>query len=312
MKRHELEMDRLLLGDNQFFGINHMSEQRARSQSLRFSNIRAIMDVIDGAYEEGVTTFMCTTHDSVSLICDHVRANPSRYRNFQIYPCMPYAHKYADAVTEHGMLAALKRFLPQEGRLATLLQGGLSLARKDIETMIALLVDAEMKMFKGIRTPAVFIQNVVVDFLMGLGFKEALRIFADHVRARYGAEPGFITMNLPLLAQTLDEAGVEDPIVCANINKAGFRMCGSLETYARILASGRFRTIAMSVFASGAIPPEEAIEWISGLPGISSIVFGASSRDNIRRTRQLVELHGTCIGASRSPLPERALYEFTD
>ena len=27
-------MDRLLLGDNQFFGINHMSEERARAQAM--------------------------------------------------------------------------------------------------------------------------------------------------------------------------------------------------------------------------------------------------------------------------------------
>ena len=30
---------------------------------------------------------------------------------------MPYAHKYANAVTEDGMLGAVKRFLPDEGLL---------------------------------------------------------------------------------------------------------------------------------------------------------------------------------------------------
>ena len=45
----------------------------------------------------------------------------------------------------------------------------------------------------------------------------------------------------------------------------------------------------MSVFASGAIPPREAIEWVCALPNIESIVFGASSRANIRSTRQLVD-----------------------
>ena len=28
-------MDRLLFGDNQFFGVNHMSEEKARAQSMR-------------------------------------------------------------------------------------------------------------------------------------------------------------------------------------------------------------------------------------------------------------------------------------
>ena len=45
----------------------------------------------------------------------------------------------------------------------------------------------------------------------------------------------------------------------------------------------------MSVFASGAIPPREAIEWICAQDNIQAIVFGASSRQNIRSTRELVD-----------------------
>jgi hypothetical protein len=47
----------------------------------------------------------------------------------------------------------------------------------------------------------------------------------------------------------------------------------------------------MSVFASGALKPDEAIEWVSKLPNLKSIVFGASSRRNIRSTRELVDKH---------------------
>ena len=36
-------------------------------------------------------------------------------------------------------------------------------------------------------------------------------------------------MNLPRLLDVLDELGIENPIVCANINKIGFRMCGGIE-----------------------------------------------------------------------------------
>ena len=44
----------------------------------------------------------------------------------------------------------------------------------------------------------------------------------------------------------------------------------------------------MSVYASGAIPAREAIEWVCAQPNIASIVFGASSKANIRNTRELV------------------------
>jgi len=293
-------MDRLLFGDNQFFGVNHMSEEKARSQAKRFQDINEIIRVLDASYDEGVRTFMCTTHARIELICDHMRANPARYSDFVFYPCMPYAHKYADAVTEDGPFGALKRFLPSEGLLDAAMRGGMSLAKKDVEGVATLLVDAEMKMFEGLKTPVIFLQNVVVDLLLGLGFKDAFPIFANHVKSRYGAEPGFITMNLPKLLGVLTETGIQNPIVCANINKIGFRMSGGLDAYTQALRDHQCRAIAMSVFASGAIPPAEAIDWICRQPNIEAIVFGASSRANIANTRDLVASRWPEIAGARA------------
>lgn len=282
-------MPPLLFGDNQFFGVNHMSEEKARAQAMRFQDIAAVQAVLDDAYDEGITTFMCTTHDRIKLVADHVRARPERYSEMAFYPCMPYAHKYANAMTADGPLGALRRFLPDTGFLDAAMRGTRSLAGKDIEGISTLLIDAEMKMFTGLRTPVVFLQNILVDLLLGLGFLDAFRIFADHVRVRYDAEPGFITMNTPALLDALDQVGIANPIVCCNLNKVGFRMSGGMAAYRRTLEERRFRAIAMSVFASGAIPAREAIEWVCAQPNVESIVFGASSRANIHSTKELVD-----------------------
>lgn len=281
-------MDRILFGDNQFFGVNHMSEEKARAQSMRFQDTAAVIEVLEDAYAEGIRTFMCTTHEKISEVCDYFRANRDKYPDFKFYPCMPYAHKYANAAAELGVLGAVRSFLPAENAFGALLKGGMSLARKDVEGLASLLIDAEMKMFAGLPTPIVFLQNVATDFLLGLGFDEALRIFADCVRAQYGAEPGFITMNAPMLVARLEKVGVTDPIICTNINKIGFRMCGGMDAYESLIASGRCRLIAMSVFASGALPPEEALQYVCSRPQIQSIVFGASSRRNIAQTSRLI------------------------
>ena len=281
-------MDRIVFGDNQFFGINHMSEEKARAQAIRFQETSAIIEVLDHAYAEGVRTFMCTTHERIAEICDHFRANLERYPDFQFYPCMPYAHKYANAVTDLGMLGALRSFLPESGALGTLIQGGKALATSDIESIGQLLIDAEMKMFAGLKTPVIFIQNVVTDLLLGLGMKDTFRVFSDHVRTKYGAEPGFITMNVPMLLDALDQVGIVNPIVCANINKSGFRMSGGIERYEEVLRTRRFRPMAMSVFASGAIPPQEALAYVCGLKPVESILFGASSRQNIHQTCKMI------------------------
>lgn len=281
-------MDRILFGDNQFFGVNHMSEEKARAQLMRFKDTASIMRVLDSAYDLGITTFMCTTHDRVGEIADLVRAQSDRYSTFQFMPCMPYAHKYANSVGEVGILETLKRFAPG-GMIETLVKGAFSAATKDLPALMQLLVDAEMKRFSGLRTPVIFVQNVVTDLLLGMGLHQMLAEFDAYVRDRYRAEPGYITMNLPRLVDALERVGIQNPVVCANINKVGFRMCGGIDAYRDVLASGRCRAIAMSVFASGAIPPAEAIEWVCGLKGVQSIVFGASSSANIRQTKELIE-----------------------
>ena len=143
-------MERVLFGDNQFFGVNHMSEERARAQAMRFQDIQAIINVLDAAYDEGVKVFMCTTHERIVEVCDRIRANRTHYADFQFYPCMPYAHKYANAVTELGILGALNMFLPEGGMVSGMIKGGLSVARKDVEGLAGMLIDAEMKMFKGL------------------------------------------------------------------------------------------------------------------------------------------------------------------
>jgi hypothetical protein len=283
------QMDRVLFGDNQFFGVNHMSEEKARAQAMRFQNISEVIEVLDDAYAEGIKTFMCTTHERISAVCDHFRTNPAKYLGYKFYPCLPYAHKYANAAAELGVLGALRSFLPEENALGALLRGGVSLATKDVEGLARLLIGAEMKMFAGLDAPVVFLQNVATDFLLGLGFDEAFRIFADCVREDYKAEPGFITMNAPALMPRLDKVGIKNPIICANINKIGFRMCGGMNAYEELITQGKCRLIAMSVLASGALRPQEALEYVCKYPQIESIVFGASSRRNIAQTKQLID-----------------------
>jgi hypothetical protein len=269
-------VERILFGDNQFFGVNHMSEEKARAQAAQFKDTAAIMKVLDDAYDVGLKVFMCTTHDRVGEIADLVRANPTRYKDFTFYPCMPYAHKYANSVGEVGILETLKRFAPGS-LVGTLIQGAMSVVTQDIYRLMKMLVDAEMKRFAGLKTP------------IGLKLYDVFPAFAQHIRDKYDAEAGFITMNLPKLVEVLEGVGVKNPIVCANINKIGFRMSGGIDSYRQVLSSGRCRAIAMSVFASGAIPPAEAIDWVCGVEGVQSILFGASSAGNIRRTKELID-----------------------
>lgn len=281
-------MEKVLFGDNQFFAVNHASDEKARAQSIRFKDDSAIIKVIDQAVDLGIKTFMCTTHDRIAAVCDHIRNNPERYRDFKIYPCMPYAHKYANAVTELGIVGTIKQYVP--GNLfSSFAKGGLAFLSKDFIGLMELLIDAEMKMFKGINTPVIFIQNVLVDMILGLKMYDVFKEYDSYIRKKYQAEPGYITMNMPALLDALNLIGIENPIICSSINKIGFRMSGGIEIYEKYLNEKQFRPIAMQVLAAGALQPKEAIEYLGRFPKIESVLFGASSRGHIKETVDLIE-----------------------
>ena len=281
-------MEKVLLGDNQFFAVSHLSDERSREQSIRFKDDEAIIRVIDQAIELGIKTFMCTTHDRIANICQHIRKNPGKYDGFKVYPCMPYAHKYANAVTELGIIGTIKRYVP--GNIfSTFTKGGVAYLSNDFIKLIEIFIDAEMKMFYGISTPVIFIQNVVVDLVLGLKMYDIFKEYDKYIRKKYNAEPGYITMNLPALLDALNSIGVENPIICSSINKVGFRMSGGKEIYEKYLNEKEFRPIAMQVLAAGALKPGEAIEYLGNFPKIESVLFGASSRSHIQETRELIE-----------------------
>lgn len=281
-------MDRVLFGDNQFFAVNHLSDEKSRQQSMRFRDVKSIMYVLDQAIDLGINTFMCTTHDRIGEITEIMRNNKARYQDFNIFPCMPYAHKYANAVTELGIIGTIKEYVP--GNLFSFaIKGGMGVLNKDFGKLMEMLIDAEMKMFKGVNTPVIFIQNVLVDMVLGLGMYEVFAQYHAYVKKKYNAEPGYITMNMPKLLDALESVGIENPIICSSINKIGFRMSGGIELYEQYLTERTFRPVAMQVLAAGALRPKEAIEYLSKFPKIESVLFGASSKSHIEETKLLIE-----------------------
>ena len=282
-----MKMDKALFGDNQFFAVNHLSDEKSRQQSIQFRENTAILKVLDSAMDIGINTFMCTTHDRIANICEHMRNHPERYGNFNIFPCMPYAHKYANAVTELGIMGTIQQYVP--GNLfGTFAKGGLALLSKDFAKLMQILIDAEMKMFKGINTPVIFIQNVITDMILGLKMYDVFVEYDQYIRKKYNVEPGYITMNMPKLLDVLNSLGIVNPIICSSINKIGFRMSGGKTLYEKYLEEKEFRPIAMQVLAAGALRPKEAIEYLGQFPKIESVLFGASSKAHIQETKDLI------------------------
>jgi len=281
-------MHRIIFGDNQFFGVNHVSDEKSRTQSIKFKEDKTILNTIDFALGNGAGAFMCTTHDRISKLNEVIRQDIKMANSLEFYPCLPYAHKYANALTELGVTGTIKEYLPGN-ILGSFMKGGIAYMKNDYIAMMELLIDAELKMFRNLHTPVIFLQNVITDLLLGLKMKNILKAYHDYIIKKYNAEPGYITMNMPALLNMLEEIGISNPIICSSINIDGFRMSGGKALYENTLKTKNVRGVAMQVLSGGVANPEKSIEYVCSLPKIESILFGASSKENIINTISLIK-----------------------
>jgi len=79
-----------------------------------------------------------------------------------------------------GVQGTIKRYDPRNF-FGFIYKGGIALMSKDYLSIMELLIDAEMKMFKCIDTPVIFLQNVITDLLLGLGLVEVLKGCLDYI-----------------------------------------------------------------------------------------------------------------------------------
>ncbi len=289
------KIDRIVFGDNQFFGINHMSQEKAQQLSEQFFHTENILKVYDIAFQNGIEAVMLNSNDRAKEICDYFRENKSKYGNLHWYPSIPYPHKYANMVNEKGIFPAINDALFSNntalGVLGMVAKGSMAVFNKDAMELMKMLVDVEVKMFKGLDVKVVFLQNIIVDLLLGYDVKEVFYEYCNYIRKKYKALPGLITQNLPYLKAKLEEWGIEEVVICSSINKIGYLMSPNVESYVETISKNdplKYQLMAMSTLASGAIKATEAYNFINSLP-IQSVVFGASSERNIKETVSLIK-----------------------
>ena len=74
-------MDKIIFGDNQFFGVNHISEQTAIKQAQRYKNSEDIFKTLEYVNEIGIKSFMFTTHNQLEPVLEMIRNN-SKFNDF--------------------------------------------------------------------------------------------------------------------------------------------------------------------------------------------------------------------------------------
>lgn len=289
-------IDKIIFGDNQFFGINHMSQEKAQQLSEKFFDINNIYSVYDLVFQAGIKAIMLNSNDRAKDICEHFRIIKPKYSEINWYPSIPYPHKYANLISEKGIIPTINDVLFKDNSamqvLGMIAKGGIAVLGKDAIKMMQMLIDVEMKMFKGLNIKVIFLQNIITDLILGYDVKEIFMEYCDYIRKKYKVLPGLITQNMPILKRKLEDWGIEEVVICCSYNKIGYLMSPDVAAYveaSRSNDSSKYQLMAMSTLASGAIPAKEAYNFINQQK-LQSVVFGASSKKNIEETISLIEI----------------------
>lgn len=289
-------IDKIIFGDNQFFGINHMSQEKAQQLAEKFFDINAIYRIYDIVFETGIKAVMLNSNDRAKDICNYFLKNKNKYQDITWYPSIPYPYKYANLVAEKGIFPAINEILFKDNTakdmLNMLTKGSMAVLGKDVIKMMQMLIDIEMKIFKGLNVKVIFLQNIITDLLLGYGIRDLFFEYCEYIRKKYNILPGLITQNLPFLLKKLEEWKINEVVLCTSYNKIGYLMSPDVETYIEIIRRNDpkdYQIVAMSTLASGAIPVNEAYNFINQ-QNIQAVVFGASDRKHIEETIKLINI----------------------
>jgi len=290
------KIDKIILGDNQFFGINHMSQEKAQTLAEKFYNIENIFKIYDDAFESGVNAVMLNSNDRATDITAYFKENKAKYGNINWYPSIPYPYKYANLIAEEGIFPAINEILFKNnsvgGMMNMVLKGSSAILQNDAIKLMNMLIDVEMRMFKGLNIKVVFLQNIITDLMLGYGVKDVFYEYCQHIRKKYNAIPGLITENMPYLKAKLSDWGITDVVICSSFNKIGYLMSPNIESYIEAIKNNdpeKYQLMVMSTMASGAVPAKQAYEFVNK-QNIQSVVFGASSKAHIQETVNLIKI----------------------
>ncbi|MGA3297228.1 MAG: hypothetical protein ABSD41_07230 [Candidatus Bathyarchaeia archaeon] len=131
------------------------------------------------------------------------------------------------------------------------------------------------------------IWKFLTDLCLGLKEVHLLDAFAQHIREKYHAKPGFVTYNLVSFVELFRKAGMimKDVVIMTPFNSIGYQMSPSrqsCETCLSFLYQGD--VIAMSIMAGGFLKVQEAINYVRSLPNFSGVAVGVSSKEHAHNT----------------------------
>jgi len=288
----------LLVGDNPFHGISHLSQERGRLRGNAITQAEYAAKLVMTSVDNGANGFMFSVSSETLSILRIIRER-GEIKRLRLYALVPYAYEYVRLATQIGGISGLAKKLAKQivmsGNVRAIATGLKGVIRTDPMALMKTYLIYEISRIKSsagkqANLDCVLLHEVITDMGLALSLDWLFRSYVDFM-LKLGIKPGFETRNFAYLVSRLKEWGVEfgEIIIATPLNKVGFQMNPSRTECEKALASlPEPNVIAMSILAAGYLKPLEAINYIRSLANLKGVVVGVSKEQHARETFKLL------------------------
>jgi hypothetical protein len=259
----------LLVGDNPFHGISHLSQERARERPTEKAADTAqyAADLVRLSLENDADGFMFSVDEVTLSIIEELS------RDFvgevQLYAIAPYAYEYVRKSTQTGGVSGLAASFAKEmifSRNIKVLASNLGgIAHFDLSALLQSYVAYELSRInaasgKNMHLQSFMLHEIITDMVLALNMEDLCKDYIAFLGKRH-IRAGFETRNFPYLVNKFSEWGIDFSklTITASFNKVGFQMCPSqAECELALIKARDAEIIAMSVLAAGYLKPATA------------------------------------------------------
>ncbi len=283
----------MLVGDNPFHGISHLSEDRARARGNEVTQSDNAASLVLTSLENGADGFMFSVSETTLSILRGLQGRIGP-RPIALYAIVPYAYEYVRLATHLGTSGLAKKLAKQivlSNNIRAIGAGLKCLATMNPSDLLRAYLLYEISRIrssvnKEFSLKSVMLHEVLTEMIISLDLEWLAKYFIKYTR-HLGIEPGFETRNFAYLVNKfknwdIDFRGIT---IATAFNRVGFQMNPSKEECEKALAKvPEANVIAMSILASGYLQLSDAVKYTTSLSNIRGVVVGVSKEKHAVET----------------------------
>lgn len=290
----EIDEKLLLVGDNPFHNISHLSQERARARLEDPSDPKYAAHLIKTSSENGANGFMFSVSETTLSILKKLNELDS-LGQLHLYAIIPYAFEYVRLATQLGGIPGLaKKFggdMLKSRNLSAMRFGVRGILTMEPSALLKTYLSYEISrinssLMKKAKLDSLMLHQLITDMALALDLDWLFNSYIEFLEKRK-ITPGFNTGNFSFLVNKFNDwrINLRNVVIAAPFNKVGFQMTPSIkecEMTLKILPQPN--VIAISILAAGYISPKEAAHYLQSLPNIKGVSIGISKEKHAKET----------------------------